>query len=387
MKTNLNKIYLLIPILLIAWTEKSFTQELIPDWKFKTSGKVLASPLKVDNNIFIGDEKGIFYSINISTGEANWQYETGGNIQARATKVGENIFFESANTLYLLERKNGKLVWKYELEMEPFVFKYQDKEWPYKIDPYDDKRSIGLLNDGIIFIGCGNGKLLGFNAKNGQVVKEYSSDGNSPIRSSPYIQEGKIFFGDWNGVVYCYSIKDDNLVWKKKTYRVERPYPTFGGVVSEFTSYKGLLYFGARNHMLNVLATDSGDKDWTFTDKQGGWMIGDPVVFSDTLYMGGSDNFSMKAFDPIWGRNIWSYRKEKMNIYTKPVVNDDWVIYTAGDAYNGNEPGMLILLDRKSGKELATYEVPMGSFSSPILVNQSVLFGCYDGHVYSIKIE
>ncbi|WP_424962600.1 PQQ-binding-like beta-propeller repeat protein [Ekhidna sp.] len=364
----------------------SLAQSLNLDWSFQTSDRIIASPLIQGETVFVGNERGDFYAVSL-TGVEQWKIETGGNIQAKATWVDGNVFFESANVFYLVNAKSGKEVWRFDTAMKPFVFKYDGKEFPFKIDPYDDKRSTAFVHQETIYIGCGNGKVYGLDAKSGEVEVEYQTEDNSPIRSSPLVEDGKLYFGGWNGVVYCYSLADKELMWKKKTYRGEKPYGTFGGIVSEFLIHKGLLYFGARNHMLNVLEASTGEKDWTYTDKNGGWIIGDPVIYNDTLYMGGSDNFTMYAFGTRWGNPIWAHNNGNKNIYTKPIVTNDWVIYSCGSGYNPAASGVLYLIDRMTGKEVDKYDTPMTTLSSPELAGNQVVFGCYDGKIYTIKLE
>ncbi|GAB4244411.1 MAG: hypothetical protein Tsb0034_22610 [Ekhidna sp.] len=371
--------------ILLHFTLGASGQSLEQNWKFKTSGPVLAGPLYVDGKVFIGDMNGKFFAIDAENGKEIWSFETDGNIQAKATSVGGNIFFESANVFYLLNG-DGDVLWKYDQEILPFVFKYKEHEWPYKIDPYDDKRSVASYHEGVIYAGSSDGSVYAFEAKTGKVQKRFVADEKSPVRSSPFIHEGQLFFGDWNGLVYCYDLKSGALEWKKKTYRGDKPYGTFGGVVSEFTTYNGLLFFGARNYMLNVLEITTGEKDWTFTDPKRGWIIGDPVVYNDTLYIGGSDNFSMYAFHPNIGQPFWSHNGKK-NIYTKPLVTDDHVIFTTGNGYDPNDSGKLFVLDRMTGTELSVFETPMGSFSSPVFAGDHIVFGSYDEHVYSLKLK
>lgn len=364
----------------------TISQNLTTNWTFDATDKILASPLIHNETVYIGDQNGVFFSLDLKSGQENWRLETKGIIQAKATLIDGDVFFESANVFYLINGKTGKVKWTFDPGMKPFIFKYKKYEFPYKIDPYDDKRSTAFFHNGIIYIGCGNGKVYGLNAGNGNVDFEFQTKENSPVRSSPLVEKERLYFGDWNGIVYCYSLSNNQLIWKKKTYRGEKPYGTFGGVVSEFLIYDGLLLFGARNFMLNVLDISTGEKEWTYTDAKKGWVIGDPVVYNDTLYIGGSDNHSMLAFDPKIGRPIWSQNGGK-NIYTKPVVTDKWVFYSSGDSYNASATGIIYQLDRMTGNEVAKFETSMGIFSSPLLSGDQIVFGCYDGKVYSLTFD
>ncbi len=375
---------IIVVICLIAIRTEA--QNLTSDWIVETGDKVLASPVSGGRSVFVGGQDGVMYAIDAATGSVDWKYETGGIIQAQALLTENVLFFESANVFYALEPVSGKLLWKYDVGMSPLGFEYGGRKFEYKLDFWDDKRSAGTLHEGVIYIGCGNGTLYGFREKDGELVFSASTDESSPIRSTPFVNNAAIYFGDWEGVVYAYDLATQQLKWKKKTYRGGRPYPSFGGVVSSFVSYKNMLFFGARNHMLNVLWEETGEKEWTYTDPKGGWLVGDPVITNDTLYIGGSDNFSMYAFGPNNGRFLWKHNGGK-NIYTRPIITEDHLVYTAGNSYNWKDKGIIYLLDRKTGSELAKLELPNAVFSSPAMAGNRIIFGCYDGNIYSVLLE
>ncbi len=354
-------------------------------WKFNTGDKVLASPIIHNDTIFIGSQNGIFYALHLKSGEEIWKYETGGIIQTKALIIDEIVFFESANIFYALNYKSGKEVWKFNPMIKPKGFKYNGVAYHYLIDPFDFKRSSPIAHKGIIYIGASNGTVYGFNSKSGKVVFEIKSDDTSPIRSTPFVEGGTLYFGDWEGVVYCYDLVKNTMLWKKKTYRGEKPYGTFGGVVSEFLVYKDLLFFGARNQMKNVLLKETGEKEWTFTDSKGGWMWGDPVIWKDTLYVGGSDNFKLFAFNPHIGQIYWTQTRNK-NICGKPYVTDQWIAYTGGNGYDTDDSGELVLVRRKDGKVLDVFGTPKAVFSAPTASANNLVFTCYDGNVYCLSI-
>ncbi len=381
-----NTIHLIIGSLILLINIPTHGQTLESLWKFEIGSRVLASPVEKDGTVYVGDVEGRFYAVDALSGKEKWKVDTKGNIQAKALIVGDKVFFESANVFYLLEQSNGKAVWKFDTGMKRFSFTNGELKLDYKIDPWDDKRSTATLVEGVIYVGSGNGTLYGLDAKSGKVRLSINSEENSPIRSSPLVSNSRLYFGDWNGVVYCYDLKKSDFVWKKKTYSWKKPYGTYGGVVSEFIAHQGRLYFGARNFMLNILDLNTGEKEWTYTDSGGGWIVGDPVMFKDTLYIGGSDNFSMYAFHPVIGKNFWKQTQDR-NIYTKPVLTEDWLIYTAGNAYNLRDIGKLFLLNRKTGDVINSLELPNGVFSSPILVGENIYFGCYDGNLYCVKVK
>ncbi len=361
-------------------------QKLSFSWTFQTKDKLLASPVTDGSTVYIGSQDGNMYALNASDGQLRWSFPTEGMIQSQALLTEKVLFFESANVFYALEPEGGGLIWKFDPEMNPEGFEYEGRKFPYKLDFWDDKRSVGTLSGGVIYIGASNGHVYGFQEESGELVLDISSEENSPIRSTPLVENHILYFGDWEGVVYAYDLNQRNLKWRKNTYRGDRLYPSFGGISASFLRYNDLLIFGARNHQMNVLYAETGEKEWTYADPKGGWIVGDPVIFKDTLYIGGSDNFSMYAFGPKWGRLLWQHNGG-LNIYTRPVVTQEHVFYTAGNGYNWTDPGVVYVLKRSNGEELTKYETPKAVFSSPVLVEGKIIFGCYDGQVYALDFD
>ena len=345
-------------------------------WKFKTNDKVISSPLVESETVYFGSEDGYFYAINAITGLEKWKFKTDGKIRSTATLLGDIVFFESENVFYAINKISGKEIWRYNPEND---------KYSYKIDPYDDKRSIAFVADGNFYVGSSQGKIYGFRALDGKIILELESDDDVPIRSSPLIENHKLYFGDWNGIVYCYDIIADKYLWKIKTYQ-EKPYDTFGGIASEFLIRDNKLFFGSRNPLLTVLHADTGEKVWNYNDEDGGWIIGDPVIIDNILYMGGSDNFKMFAFNLQNGKIIWEFNSS-LNIYTKPVIKQDYLIFSAGNAYKEDDPGGLFVIDRKSGKQISKFITPKGAFSSPATLGNTIFFGCYDGNLYAVEID
>lgn len=351
-------------------------QQLTQSWTFKTNDKILSSPIISEGTLFIGSEDRTFYALDIETGKEKWHFKTPDRIQSTATVYKHIVFFESGNTFYALNKTTGRELWQYDPGWAL---------WGYKIDPYDDKRSKAIVHNGVFYIGSSLGLLLGFDALTGEKVLSINSDYNQPIRTTPTINNNILYFGDWAGQIYAYDLKNRQLLWKKKTYE-KKLYETFGSIASEIQVSNNKLYFGARNPELQILDAQTAEPLWNFKDPQGGWIIGDPVIENGNLYIGGSDNFKMLAFNVNDGKLKWTF-DSKLNIYSKPVVTDKYVIFTAGNAYKPNMPGRLFVIHKSSGTLASTYEVPKATFSSPVLYEGFLYFGVYDGLLYKLKFS
>ncbi len=351
-------------------------QSLAENWQFQTADKVLSSPVIDGNVIFTGSEDGNFYALHKKTGKEQWRFNTQGRIQSTATVYNQVVFFESGNVFYALNKHTGKELWRYDPG---------NALWGYKIDPYDDKRSRATVYEGIFYVGSSLGAVLALDAETGELKQTIRSEYGFSVRSSPVVAEGILYFGDWGGQVYAYSLKEGKLVWKKRTYE-KKPYETFGGIASELLVSDDRLYFGARNPSLKVIDIKTGANTWTYADSTGGWIIGDPVIDEGMLYMGGSDNLKMFAFNATDGGLKWSF-DAGLNIYTRPVVTGKHVIFTAGNAYKPDAPGKLFVLNKSDGRLLTSYEIPKACFSSPAWDGANAYFGAYDGKIYSLRLN
>ena len=351
-------------------------QELSLAWKFQTEDRVISPPLVEEDKVYFGGEDGNFYALNAANGTKLWSYPTRGRIQGGAAIHGDAIFFESGNIIFSLNKNTGKELWRYDPKWAL---------WGYKIDPYDDKRSKPVVHEGRLYIGSSLGFIFVLDISTGKLVQRIAAEYQQPIRTTPLLLGNRLFYGDWAGKVYAYSLEQEKPMWMQRTYE-KKPYETFGGIASELILHQGKLIFGARNPNFKVLDAVNGQTAWQYTDSTGGWIIGDPVIDEGVLYIGGSDNRKMFAFNPENGELIWS-QKVGMNIYTKPIVTDRHLMFTIGNAYNHKAPGKLVVLNKKDGTLHAEYEVPEATFSSPAWDGQKLYFGAYDGNLYALNFR
>jgi outer membrane protein assembly factor BamB len=367
-----------------AITMRLVAQDLDIMWTFNTGDRITASPVIDNGTIYIGSENGNFYALDVNDGKERWKYSTRGYIMGKATIYQNIVFFESSSVFYALDKMTGKLLWKHDLDWPV---------WGYKIDHWDDIHPTAIVQEGVFYIGTSLGTVIGLNAIDGKLVWQIAKGINAPIRSTPTINDGKIYFGDWNGKVYSHDLATKELIWEKSTYK-KRYYDTFGGIASDMLLYNDKLYFGARNPQLSVLNERDGEPAWIVNenDSTGGWIIGAPVINEDVLYIGNSDSHELHALNVETGEKIWDF-DSKLNVYTKPIVTAESVILTAGNAYwyfqqNKKEIpfGGLFVVNKKTGQLTAKLDLDEPCFSSPAIDDGVVFFGSFDGNVYAVNI-
>ncbi len=348
-------------------------------WRFKTNSKVLSHPVTDENRVYFGSTDSLMYALDMESGKKVWSIRTNCQIRSKPLIHDSIIYFKSGNDVYAVNKGTGNLLWRGSV----------GNSETGSLDLWDYHSGSPVVYDQCVYFGFNSGELMGFNLLDGTISKRINSIDNSPIRSGLILHKSDLFFGDWNGKVYSYDMINKQINWIYSTYE-KQEYPTFGQIISQISILDTLLYFGSRNPELQVININSGEKEWSYTEINGGWISGDPLIKDDTLFIGGSDNHEMFAFDAYTGKRLWTYEFLNNN-FTPPVVYKSWLVFTTGDAYNvwGNKPGIGYLygLSRKEGAIKNFQRFDGNIYSGLIIRNNFAFFGCSDGYFYCVDIE
>ncbi|MGC8544403.1 PQQ-binding-like beta-propeller repeat protein [Athalassotoga sp.] len=193
---------------------------------------VWASPVTNGTDLFVGSDNGIFYAVNLNSGNVVWQYQSDGPIYGTAA-IGQNgNIYVGSNALYSFS-PNGALRWE---------------------NPLDGSQIYGspvISQSGIVYIGTVKGNFYAINSQTGQTVWNVNLDtpiggisssaiiGNNEIyvasgynfyaiepsngsivsyvnlgynvESNPVFYDGKIYVGCDNGQFYEISTPNDSI--------------------------------------------------------------------------------------------------------------------------------------------------------------------------------
>lgn len=348
--------------------------------KFDSKARISSNPIEYNNNIYYGNDDSVFYALDATTLEKRWSFKTSSIIRSKPV-VNENmIYFKSGYDVYAINTETGEKVWSY--SKQAIKKATQQDYWDYH-------SGVPVIHKSNIYFGFEDGTICGFNLNSGKIEVILNADDSSSIKSGLFVDRDILYIGDWNGKLYAYDLNRNERLWKYATYE-KQEYPTFGQINTELTIYKDLLFFGARNPEFQVIDIKSAQKKWSFIEKEGGWISGDPLIYNDTLFIAGSDNHKLFAFDPVSGDKFWEY-EFLLNNFSKPVVYKDYILFTTGDAYSvyGNSKGLgyLYALNRKNGS-IVNFSLIGGNLNStPIIKNENLFLCSEDGFLYKIDLN
>jgi len=280
-------------------------------------------------------------------------------------------------------------------------------------DPFDFFLSSPVVNQGIVYVGTGNGNIYALDAQSGELRWKFHT--GNVVHASPAVANGTVYVGSWDSYFYAIDALTGQQRWRFKTGEDPVIFNQVG-IQSSVVVADGLVYFGCRDSNLYALDAQTGEKRWAFANK-GSWVISTPIVLGDTLYFATSDSGLLHAVNAKTGAPFYSLSFHHWPMFSSPVV-------AGRRLYIGTHAGTLVSIDldkhtvawtfRTDGavRNGATYtqndggpnyEVAFPDFfyddlvigvwrmmtvgavlASPVIAADTVLFGSSDGNVYAL---
>ena len=267
-------------------TDVNLKPPLCLRWKFKTGGKVQASPIVVNETVYVGSNDGILYALDAKVWKVKWTFRVGGSIRNAAVFWNNRIFFSTANNvIYALSAETG------------------DKIWQYKSQSWIDTPPIASL--GQIYFGAYSDKIYAFNAVTGELTRSIRR--RVRIDGTDYVcRQGRLTpltvmhqTGQWR-----------NLIPFSQSLAV---------------SANNVAYIGARDN--KIYAIDIGSKEHIWSYKTDGYIDAVPAISDGMLYVASCDGY-IYAFENDTGTRQQVKRKPGR---TGTIISDNRKVYeTAG---------------------------------------------------------
>jgi eukaryotic-like serine/threonine-protein kinase len=346
------------------------SSELVYDtkvWQFDAGSPVRSTPLINNNTVYFGTAKGEFFAINKKTSLVKWRYSTGKAIHSSAACQDGKIYFsDNEQALYCLNESNGQLDWKLKLG--------EKLAYPWRFDYY---YSSPVLYENKLYIGSDDGNLYAVNANDGKLTWKFKTAGL--VRSTPAIYKNQVLFGDTEGIFYSLDMSG-NLKWTYKVIGQPLNLDTVGfdrkAILAAPVVSHDKIIFGARDGYLYCLDAKDGKLLWT-VNHHISWIISTVAVKDTFVVTGTSDGAFVQAVSLNTGQQIWKYQASQP-VWSSPLINNDKV-------YEGCFDGQLFCLDLKSGKSITKFATDGIIFSSPVIDDSLLYIGSDDGHLYALK--
>lgn len=274
--------------------------------------------------------------------------------------------------------------------------------WAFKCE--DEIRSTPCVNNDKVFVGAYDNNLYAITIDSGSFAWKFPTKGG--VASSPIAWRDMIIFGSEDGYLYCVHADTGDRVWQFKTE---------GRIYSSPRADYGHIFLGSDDEQFYAINVSTGKLAWKTTI--GAKIRSSAAISEDLLYFGSEDG-TIHAIS-MDGSTKWRYLA-KRGVTSSPflaeglivVGSQDWSIYSIdattgwsvwryrtkravissptvhkGTVYIGSVDNNLYAIDLNSGQKKWDYETQGQITSSPIVHNNAVFFGGIDQCVYSLDAQ
>jgi len=261
------------------------------------------------------------------------------------------------------------------------------------------------FDDGIIYAGTRDGKVVAVNSSSQSILWSYivtttTSSGMScgpttaptAIYTTPIVDGDLVYIGTYSGHVLALSMlaRSQNLTFPQRGYgEWEWDCPIdnakSNAIVADLLVSDDAIYVSSSNGRVYSLDKEFGDQNWEseVLDERHRKLWTSPVIQGDTLYVSTYDGHIHSLSSETGELSDWSFKSE-VGFASSPVIYEDTIFLGSFDRY---------LYAVKIGSDELMWEFPQEKpagnwfWASPIVDEGIVYAGCLDGKLYAIEAE
>jgi len=323
----------------------SGVENVTPIWSFQVEDAIRSTPLVYNGIVYAGSYDNNLWALDAKDGSLKWKFATEGGIGSSPTYAGGSIYIGSSDQrLYSIDVRTGKRQWNLKTEGKIFT-----------------RPSAAV---GLIFVGSDDGKLYAIKPQASSGREMWAYNIMTPIRSSPVVEDDRIYFGCDGGEFACVDVSGEPL-WRFQTRR---------RIMSTPLIKDGIIFVGSDDWHFYALDIEQGYPIWRVRTK--GPIVSSPAYGDGKVFFGSADGV-FYALEAMGGREVWRYETGQP-ITSSPFVYKESVYFGCAD-------NAVYSLHAKSGDMLWRFQTQGPVFSSPVVDNDTVFIGSDDKHIYALQ--
>lgn len=96
-----------------------------------------------------------------------------------------------------------------------------------------------------------------------QLQRIWTIEVGAPVTHKPLVENGRVYFADWSGSVYCADAQSGDLIWRKQVLEQVKSKWPWHGFVGTGALGRGILYEASAAGMVYAIDAHSGDVLWS----------------------------------------------------------------------------------------------------------------------------
>ena len=346
-------------------------------WHKSLKGGLYSTPVTDGDNLYIGDDVGMFYCLDLHTGATKWTFDTGMRIVGSPAVADGVVVFGSANyNIYGLDTKTGKPRWTFTTKQAVM--------------------GAATIHEGVAYIGGGDGRMFAFDLKTGALKWSFNELKNY-VLTRPLVYNDKLYFGAWDTYLYALHLKDGSLAWKWSNGKSN---PKLSPASVWPVAADGKIFITAPDRYFTCLDAETGAEVWRTKEYKVRETVGlsedgktvyskcmwDTVVAISTQYPISHSSHSERPIGetpsnsptPLWTSHAgFGYEHNP----AMPLEKD-------GTLWVSTKNGLLLGMDAKTGKVLWRHKIGNSILNTPLpLSGKECIFTSSEGTITRIRVR
>lgn len=318
-------------------------------WHKSLKGGLYSTPVTDGENLYIGDDVGMFYCLDLHTGATKWTFDTGMRIVGSPAVADGVVVFGSANyNIYGLDTKTGKPLWTFTTNQAVM--------------------GAATIHEGVAYIGGGDGRMFAFDLKTGALKWSFNELKNY-VLTRPLVYNDKLYFGAWDTYLYALYLKDGSLAWKWSNGKSN---PKLSPASVWPVAADGKIFITAPDRYFTCLDAETGAEVWRTKE----FKVRETVGLSED----GKTVYSKCMWDTVVAISTSSLSPHRLIASSPSDVEVLWTSH-AGFGYEHNpamplekdgtlwvstKNGLLLGMDAKTGKVLWRHKIGNSILNTPL---------------------
>ncbi len=329
-------------------------------WHKALKGGIYSTPVTDGKSLFIGDDVGVMYSLDLKKGKTNWTFDTGMRIVGSPAVNDGVVVFGSANyNIYGLDAKTGKEIWH--------------------VTTNQAVMGAATIHEGIAYIGGGDGRMFAIDIHTGKVKWSFDELKNY-VLTLPLVYNDKLYFGCWDTHFYALNLADGSLVWK---WNNGNGNPKLSPASVWPVAANGKVFFAAPDRYFTCLDAETGEQIWRTKE----YKVRETVGLSED----GRTVYSKCMWDTVVAMDAttlepvtrWATHAEFGYEHNPAMpLEKDGILWVS------TKNGLLLGMDAQTGKVLWRHKIGNSILNTPLpLSNKECIFTSSEGTITYIRVK
>lgn len=329
-------------------------------WHKALKGGIYSTPVTDGKHLYIGDDVGVMYSLDIQSGKTCWTFDTGMRIVGSPAVAEGVVVFGSANyTIYGLDAKTGKERWH--------------------ITTNQAVMGAATIHQGVAYIGGGDGKMYAIDIHTGKLKWSFDELQNY-ILTRPLVYKDKLYFGCWDTYFYALNLSDGSLAWR---WTNGKSNPKLSPASVWPVAANGKIFITAPDRYFTCLDAETGEQIWRTNQYKVRETVGlsedGLTVYSKCMWD------TVVAMDATTQEPVTRWEAHADFGYEH---NPAMPLEKDGTLWVSTKNGLLLGMDASTGKVLWRHKIGNSILNTPLpLSDKECIFTSSEGTISYIKVR